>query len=64
MIQARIEGKVIIRNVPESLINGSREGFVVARVDETVMWYYGCYETYERASQVALELNNGIVIEV
>ena len=57
MIKARLDCKVIIRNVPESIINGSRAGFVCARV-------YGCYETYERASEVALELGNGIVVEV
>lgn len=64
MIKARIEGKIIIRNVPESIINGKRAGFVCARVSQTELWYYGCYETYERASEVALELGNGIVVEV
>lgn len=64
MIKARIEGKVIIHNVPESIINGSRTGFVCARVSESDLWYYGCYETFERASEVALELGNGMVIEV
>jgi hypothetical protein len=64
MIKARIEGKIIIRNVPESIVNGSRTGFVCARVSQTELWYYGCYETYERASEVALELGNGIVVEV
>ena len=32
MIKARIEGKIIIRNVPESIVNGSRTGFVCVRV--------------------------------
>lgn len=59
-----IVGKIIMKNVPESVLNGSRKGFVVARVDLTNLWYYGCYETYDRALTVASELGNGVVIEV
>jgi hypothetical protein len=64
MIKARIEGKIIIRNVPESIVNGSRTGFVCVSVSESDLWYYGCYDTFERASEVAFELGNGMVIEV
>lgn len=62
MIKARLDCKVIIRNVPESIINGKRQGYIVARVDRGVMWYYGCYETDVRAATVADELGNGAVL--
>jgi hypothetical protein len=28
------------------------------------LWYYGTYETEERANEVALELENGVVLEM
>lgn len=49
---------VNILNLPKT----PREGYVVARTDESKLWYYGTYETEERAREVAVELGNGIVV--
>ena len=49
---------VNILNLPKT----PREGYVVARVDDTELWYYGTYETQERAVEVAKYLGNGIIV--
>lgn len=64
MIVKKLDCKITISNVPESIVNGSRTGFIVARVDLPNLWYYGCYDTFERATEVAMELGNGVVVEV
>lgn len=51
--------KVEINNVSE----GYGERFIVARAVNTELWYYGRYLDYERAEEVAKEID-GIVLEV
>lgn len=50
-----------VKNTPKDVKNG----WMVARRDDYTaeLWYYGTYETEERAENVALELENGIVLE-
>lgn len=42
--------------------------FIVARQDITCgspqLWYYGCFKERERAEQAAVEIRNGVVLEV
>ena len=40
------------------------DGFVVVRCDNATLWYFGMYDTYERAFEVAMSLENGLVVEV
>lgn len=51
--------KVVIYNMPPSA-----EDFVVARLVNTELWYYGSYETQERAEVVAEQLGNGVVLDI
>jgi hypothetical protein len=39
---------------------------MVVRRDDTNshLWYYGVYETYEEAEDVAVEIGNGIVVQL
>ena len=53
-----VYSKLIIHNIPEHYTLG----FIVARLVETDLWYYGVYETQERAEEVAAELGNGVVL--
>ncbi len=46
-----------VNNVPESLTTG----WMVTRQNGTELWYYGIYETEERALKVAHDLGNGLV---
>lgn len=50
-----------VKNTPKDV----KTGWVVARRDDYTaeLWYYGTYETEERATNIALELENGIVLE-
>ena len=50
-----------VKNTPKIV----KSGWMVARRDDYTaeLWYYGVYETEERAQNIALELENGIVIE-
>ena len=50
--------KVSYKNIPEHYTLG----FIVARLVDTDLWYYGVYETQERAEEVAAELGNGVVM--
>jgi len=59
---ANMKCRAMVRNIPEDVATGKRQGYIVARVDRGVMWYYGCYETDERAATVADELGNGAVL--
>ena len=37
--------------------------YLVVRHVEDELWYYGQYEEYQKASDVALKLGNGFVLE-
>ena len=63
MSKAIIRAEVFVNNCPLSLIN-REETFMVARNVDSELWYYGMYQTFERAKSVAKELENGIVLEV
>lgn len=55
---------VKVNNTPSKI----HKGFMVARLDiregRASLWYYGTYDTEERAHEVASELGNGVVMEV
>lgn len=63
MSNAIIHGNLMVKNVPLSLIVQD-ENFMVARLVDTELWYYGFYYTMEKALEVAQELGNGLVFEV
>ena len=56
---ATVNAKVLIHNMANL-----KPGFIVARADGVDLWYYGTYETQDRANEVAEKLGNGIVMEV
>lgn len=61
MVTVRTE----ILNMSDRWADKDRRGqFLVARQDRGRLWYYGTYEKHERAEQAALEIGNGIVLEV
>ena len=43
-------------------ISEGKAKYVVARLVEGKLWYYGRYETTERANEVAQEFDNGLVL--
>lgn len=50
-----------IQNTPA---NVHEHGFIVARVaEDTTLWWYGIYNTMEKARSAAMEIKNGIVLE-
>ena len=53
-----VYAKVVIKNLTVDTI-----GFIVARLVDCDLWYYGVYETQERAEEVAEALGNGVVIQ-
>ena len=60
MINDKIIVTMMVKNLPSTLIYG----YVVARQDNGEVWFYGDYETEERAREVAIELGNGLYFEV
>ena len=52
-----------IKNIPDNFDLGSIGWMVVRRMD-TGLWYYGFYENEEKANQVAIEINNGVVVKL
>lgn len=52
-----------VNNLPSKKYSG----YMVARIDYSSgrpqLWYYGTYDTKERADEVAMELGNGITLE-
>ena len=55
-----------IRNMPTKHI--TEHGYIVARQDITAgsadLWYWGFYTAKDRAEQAAVEIRNGVVLEV
>ena len=50
--------KATVKNVTEG-----KEPFVVARVSEGLLWYYGRYPTIERAYEVVMEVGGVILCD-
>ena len=63
MANAFLKVNTFVKNCPVSII-GSESTVMVARLVDTELWYYGLYDTWERAEEVAKELGNGVVLEV
>lgn len=55
-----IDCKVAVHNVNE----GYGEPYIVARLDGGFFWFWGRYETRERAESIADMYDNAIVLEV
>ena len=51
----------VVKNTPSDV----KSGYVVARRDDYTaeLWYYGKYDTEKQAYDIALELENGVVVE-
>ena len=60
MKNENVNGILKINNLPSYEL----DGFVVVRCDNATLWYFGMYDTYERAFEVAMSLGNGLVVEV
>lgn len=54
-----INAEIYIYNLPGEI----KTGYMVARQDAARLWYYGTFDTEERAKEVAVELGNGVVIK-
>lgn len=50
--------KASILNCPDKPL---KTGYIVARVVDSLFWYYGIYDTADRAAEVAVELGNGVI---
>lgn len=49
---------VNLYNTPENI----NYNFIVARLDDNKLWYWGSYETEEKADEIAQELIDAIVV--
>ena len=55
-----VKGIMYINNLPATIVPGR---FVIVRVVDAELWYYGTQREYERALEVAQEIGNGFVIQ-
>ncbi len=55
----KLNVEIEVLNLPEQL----SDGFIVARPNNSNLWYYGCYQSEERAIEVAYMLGNGVVMK-
>ena len=63
MAKAFLKVNTFVKNCPVSIIK-TEDKVMVARLVDSELWYYGMYATWERAKEVAKELENGVVLEV
>lgn len=56
-----LDVKAHILNCPDKPI---QTGYVVARVVDGHLWYYGTYDTADRAAEVSSEIGNGVYFGV
>lgn len=61
MINGIVNAKINVMNLPEEPLG---TGYLVVRVVDLVYWYYGLYDSYQRALEAAAEIGNGIVLGV
>lgn len=52
------ECKVTVRNVPEHA-----SGYIVARVSDCALWYWGCWEKKEDAEESARNVEGVVVMK-
>ena len=52
--------EVKVNNMPAS----HGHGFMVARLNNGELWYYGIYPTDTMAKKVAIEIKNGVVLSI
>ncbi len=52
-----------VKNMPYQIL---KDGYLVVRRDENnaSLWYYGFYQDLDRAQEIAVEIGNGIVLEI
>lgn len=60
-ISTMIGGTLEINNLPDMT---DKSGFMVVTNDRGDLWYYGLYETEERARQAVSEHDNKFVVKV
>ena len=53
-----------INNVPEYVSDGTEKGLMVVRLVDASLWYYGIFEDFKQATDVAEIIGNGLVLEV
>lgn len=51
-----------IQNLPKKPF--LTEGYIVARRDDAELWYWGFFEDHDQAAEVAIEINNGVILKV
>lgn len=57
----KVFGYLHVNNLPGGRIEN---GFLVCRVVDGELWYYGLYDLKDRADKAVAEIGNGIVVEV
>lgn len=57
---------LLINNVPLNVRNGKYDDrfMVVRRGEDASLWYYGIYEDEQKATDVAIEIGNGFVVQI
>lgn len=60
MIKA-LNVKVAVNNCPDKDLG---IGYMVARLVDSNLWYYGFYNSMDRAAKVAVELGNGVILGI
>ena len=56
-----VNAKVSVKNLPDKPLG---TGYLVVRACNLMLWYYGFYDSFERALLAADEIGNGIVLGV
>ena len=54
-----LDVKVCVVNCPDHPL---KTGYLVVRLVDSILWYYGLYDTADRAAEVAVELGTGLVL--
>lgn len=63
MTNAFLKVLTFVKYCPVSIIE-SEDNVMVAKLVNSELWYYGMYATWDKATQVAKDLGNGVVLEV
>ena len=52
-----------VQNIPDKF-DMTQSGYMVLCRDDADLWYYGFYNNENQARNVAVEINNGVVVKL
>lgn len=61
-MKGNIKCTITVNNLPDDFQQSGK--YLVVRISEGALWYYGAYTEKHRADYAAFEIGNGLVVQM